>query len=198
MRKGVSMSHDVHHPTIRIESTRLEFLQYTHQDQQATIRLLDAKAGVFVTLLVFLITGGLPLVKDVCSHLVWVGPAKVLSVAYALSAGLTIFSFILTTFAVHHVIRPRGSEHRGVMHGVMFFDDILKHRGPEHFHATAKDASDEALVKNLTTGIFNLSRIVQRKTVALDLAKWPTLATFVLWSINTSITVTVLARTQAT
>ncbi len=193
--KGTSMSHNLHPSELRADSTRLEFLQYTHQDQQATIRLLDAKAGVFVSLLVLLIAGGLPLVKDVCAHLVWTGPARALGVAYVLSGGLTILSFIVTVFAVHHVIRPRQSEHAGIMHGVMFYGDILKHTDPEQFHDSANELSDHTLVKNFTTGIFNLSRIIQRKTVALDLAKWPTLATFVLWATNCAIAVTILINT---
>jgi hypothetical protein len=75
---------------------------------------------------------------------------------------------------------------------------VLGHAGPEHYHDAAKDVSDEALLKNLTTGIFNLSKIVERKSRALRIAKWPTLATFALWAINTSIAVTVLTRNQGT
>jgi hypothetical protein len=160
------------------------------------IRLLDTKAGVFVTLLVFLITGGLPLVKDVCTRLVWTGPPKFISWMYAISFLAMILAFITTVFAVHHVIRPRSSDHKGIMRGVMFYADVLGHSGPEHYNEIAKEVSEEALLKNLTTGIFNLSKIVERKNLALRIAKWPTFATFVLWAVNTSIAVTVLTKNQ--
>ena len=188
------MNRDAHHPTSQVSSTRVEFLQYAHQDLQAMIRLLDAKAGVFVTLLVFLIAGVLPLVKDVSARLVWTGPTKFISWAYAISFLTMILVFVATVIAVHYVIRPRSSDRPGIMRGVMFYADVLGHSGPEHYDHIAKEVSDEALLKDLTTGIFNLSRIVERKTRALHIAKWPTLATFVVWAVNTSIAVTVLTK----
>jgi hypothetical protein len=171
---------------------QLEFARYNHDNQQAIIRQLDTKAAVFITLLVFLATGTLPLAKDVCAKLHWSGQGAVSSWTYFISALTLVSGFVATVLTVQRVIRPRGSEHRSIVHGLMFAGDVLSHNAPDSYHEATKQMTEEVLLKNLTTQVFQLSRIVQRKTDALQLARWPTMISFFAWAVNSAVSIYIL------
>src|SRR4051812_35121946 len=99
---------------------QIEFAQHNYENQQALIRQLDVKAGVFVTLLVFLATSALPGAKDIILKLHWSGRGVFTSVVYVATGVILIFGFLATAVCVQRVIRPRASEHRSVSSGLMF------------------------------------------------------------------------------
>ncbi len=163
---------------------QIEFARHNYDNQQALIRQLDVKAGVFITLLVFLATGVLPGARDVSAKLHWSGKGALTSWIYVAAGLVLVVGFLATAVCVQRVIRPRGSEHRGLSSGLMFASDILSHGDPERYHAETENMSEQALLKNLTAEIFQLSAIVKHKTDALRLARWPTMISFIAWAIN--------------
>src|SRR5438552_3816088 len=48
---------------------QIEFARHSYDNQQGIIRQMDVKAGVFITLMVFLVTEAIPLAKDVSGKL---------------------------------------------------------------------------------------------------------------------------------
>ncbi|HEY6350045.1 MAG TPA: Pycsar system effector family protein [Candidatus Angelobacter sp.] len=172
---------------------QIKFARYNHENQQGIIRQLDAKAAVFVTLLVFLVTAAVPLAKDVCVKLQWSGKGSISSWAYLLSSLVLISGFVATVVGVQRVIRPRGSEHPSIVQGLMFADDILGHEHPDAYHEANQRMTDEVLLKNLTTQVYQLSRIVQRKTIALQRAALPTMISFFAWALNSAFSIYILS-----
>lgn len=171
---------------------QIEVAHFSHDNMQAIVRQLDTKAGVFITLLVFLATGILPLAKDVCAKLHWSGPGAVSSWAYFISALVLVGGLVATAVAVQGVIRPRGSERKGVIHGISFSRDILDHRAPEFYHEVTAQMTEDVLLHTLNTQNVQLSRIVQRKTDALQIARWPTMISFVAWALNCAVSFYIL------
>jgi len=171
---------------------QIEVAHFSHDNLQGIIRQLDTKAGVFITLLVFLATGILPLAKDVCSKLHWSGPGSASSWTYFLSALILIFGLVATAVTVQGVIRPRGSERKVVVHGVPISRDVLDHSAPEFYHEVTAQMTENALLHTLNTQNVQLSRIVQRKTDALQVARWPTMISFVAWALNCGISLYIL------
>src|SRR5882672_7446369 len=111
--------------------SQIEFARHSYDNQQAIIRQLDTKAGVFIALLVFLVTEAIPLARDVSAKLQWVGRGSVSSWLYVGSAVFLAIGFIATAIYVQRVIRPRGSEYATGSAGLMFANDILRHGSPE-------------------------------------------------------------------
>jgi hypothetical protein len=171
---------------------QIDFARHSYDNQQAIIRQLDAKAGVFITLLVFLATGTLSVAKDVSTKLHWSGSGAVTSWIYIGTGVLLVLAFLITAWSVQRVIRPRGSEHKSLSRGLMFAADILKHGDPERFHSEMEDVSEPALLKSLTGEIFQLSAIVQQKTAALRFARWPTMTCFAAWALNSIAAIYIL------
>ena len=58
-KEGI-MTQPVDSPATKNLGPQIEFARHVYDNQQAIIRQLDVKAGVFVTLLVFLASGALP------------------------------------------------------------------------------------------------------------------------------------------
>ena len=163
---------------------QINFAQHNYDNQQGIIRQLDVKAGVFVTLLVFLAAGALAIAKDVSVKLHWHGRGAASSWIYAVSGFTLVFGFLATSVCVQRVIRLRGSEHKSLSTGLMFAPDILSHGDPEAYYAATESATEHTLLKNLAVQVFQLSAIVKRKTDALRVARWPTMISFLAWAIN--------------
>lgn len=110
--------------------SQLEYARHTFDNQQSTIRHLDSKAGVFITLLVFMATGTLAIARDACTRLHWTGKGSLPSWIYLVSSLLFVLGFLATGWSVQRVIRPRalpvqGSE-KGFYLPVMFSVMIIR------------------------------------------------------------------------
>jgi hypothetical protein len=180
------MAHQATLTPVKNLGLQIEFAQHVYDNQQAIIRQLDVKAGVFVSLLVFLAIGALPIARDVSTKLHWTGRGALTSWSYAGSGLILVVGFLATAVCVQRVIRPRASEHTSLSTGLIFAPDILSHGDPEKYHDATEHATEQTLLKNLTVQIFQLSAIVQRKTDALRLARWPTMISFLAWAVNTA------------
>ena len=124
------MTQPVDSPATKNLGPQIEFARHVYDNQQAIIRQLDVKAGVFVTLLVFLASGALPLARDIGLKLVWTGKGAITSWIYVSSGVILAIGFVGTALCVQRVIRPRGSEFGPLSAGLMFAPEILCHKGP--------------------------------------------------------------------
>jgi hypothetical protein len=174
--------------------SQLAFTRHNFDDQQGIIRQLDSKAGVFITLLVFLANGALIMARDASPRLRWSGTGALASWLYLGSFVLFLLGFLVTAWCVQKVIRPRALT--SLASGLVFARDVLGHGSPVNYHKAMESSTEEALLKDLTIQVFNLCVIVQRKTNALHLAWWPTMVCFVAWAINAILAVCVLSQHQ--
>lgn len=173
-------------------TSHLTFARHNYDNQQALIRMLDTKAGVMITLLVFLIAGTLPMSSDVASKLHFVGHGCITSWAYVLAACILIGSFLISVWCVEHVIVPRGSAQHAVSNGLMFAEDILKHGTPDNYHLAAERADDAVFFHNIALEIYQLAEIVVKKTKFLRLVRWPIIISFAAWAATAMLSIYIL------
>lgn len=168
---------------------QLKFARHHYENLQAIIRQIDTKAGVFITLLVFLATSTFPFVKDLSEKLHWAGKGAVTSWALVATCIVQVVGLLATAVFVHHVVRPRGSERASLSAGLMFWQDILSHSDTERYHAVVEAATQNVLLKSMTSEMFQLSLIIKRKTDALNIARIPTFISFAGWGVCTLLSV---------
>jgi hypothetical protein len=167
-------------------SSQIEFAKQNYENQQNIIRHLDVKAGVFVTALAFFLMNAPLAAHDVVGKLRWSGPGSVSSVVYLISGLALVLSFLATAACVQRVIRVRGFRASGGTPGLLFADDILRFENAEQYHLATEEANEQTLLRNYTTQVFLLSRIVREKAEALGVAGWPTGICFSAWVVNVS------------
>jgi len=165
-------------------NSQIEFAKHNYENQQNIIRHLDVKAGVFVTALAFFLMNAPLAARDVVGKLHWSGPGSIWSAVYVLSGIALVASFLVTALCVQRVIRVRGFKGSGDKQGLLFANDILQFENADQYHAATEEASEETLLRNYTTQVFLLSKIVQEKAVALGVARWPTGICFGAWVVN--------------
>jgi hypothetical protein len=169
---------------------QIEFARHVYDTQQALIRQLDTKAGVFITLLVFLATTMILVAKDVCARIQWSGRGAISSWLYIASAVIVVLAFVGTAIGVGKVIRARGLKEAKV--GLMFAHDILKHGGHQQYTAALVATTDRNLLETLAQQVFELSSIFQKKSDAFRSAQARALAAFIAWGVNSLVSVYML------
>jgi hypothetical protein len=163
---------------------QIEFARHNYDNQQAIIRQLDTKAGVFITILVVLLSAATPSIRDVAAKVVWHGRGAISSWLFAGSGIILVSGLLMTAICVQRVIRPRASEYQSLSSGLMFGEDVLAHADPERYHEATRMADEGTLLQNLTMQIFQLSAIARRKRDALNVALWPTVLSFLAWAVH--------------
>jgi Family of unknown function (DUF5706) len=171
---------------VRNLSSQIEFAKHNYEDHQNIIRHLDVKAGVFVTALAFFLMNAPLAARDIVGKLRWSGPGSFWSAVYLISGLALVSSFLATAACVQRVIRVRGFKPLGKTQGLLFANDILQFENPEQYFAATEDADEQTLLRNYTTQVFLLSRIVRQKAEALRFAGWPTAVCFTAWVVNVS------------
>ena len=86
---------------------QIEFARHNYDNQQALIRQLDVKAGVFITLLVFLATGVLPGARDVSAKLHWSGKGALTSWIYVATGLVLVVGFLATVLSASNELFAR-------------------------------------------------------------------------------------------
>ena len=96
----------------KIVDQQVVFARHDFDNLQALIRASDAKAAVFVMLMIFLAASFLQVAKDAVTKLHWQPCWLALFAMIFLCASSTLLVTILYSFvAVHRVIKPRGAQH---------------------------------------------------------------------------------------
>lgn len=174
--------------------SQLEFAWHTFENQQRTIRHLDSKAGVFVGLPVFLLTGLLTVARETCTRLHWLGKGVILSWTYVGSFVVFGVSFLFAIWSVQQVIRPRTPLKSPSDTGLVFHRDILAYNRPHAYYEALAQTSENALLRDLTVQVFELVQIIKVKTEALRLAWLPTIFCVLSALLNAATAVCILTR----
>ncbi|HEY6306454.1 MAG TPA: hypothetical protein VI488_08380 [Candidatus Angelobacter sp.] len=137
---------------------QIQFARHNFENHQALIRFSDAKAGVMITLLVFLAASGLQIIKEAVSVLL-VGSC----------IGL-VGAFLRCLWSVQAVLRPRGARYYGSSAPgthLLWQEHVVAHGTNDAYSEATKAAAPELLLKNLTDQVFELAHISREKMAGL-------------------------------
>jgi hypothetical protein len=168
--------------------SQLQFARHNFDNHQNLIRLADAKAAAYITLLIFLGASTFPFAKDVVPKLSWSWCHGGLSSGiYAASYAAFLIAFLIVIFLAHRVIAPRGARHyRSAEPGIdlMYFEHVLLHSNQETYLDAVQSASPELLLRNVVDQVFELAHICRDKMAALTRARRPLFVAFCSWLVN--------------
>jgi uncharacterized YccA/Bax inhibitor family protein len=89
----------------------IQFARHNFDNHQSLIRSSDTKAGVMVTIAVFLAASALQISKDAVSKLAWSPCSHLLSSLVFVGGSLGLFVSVLWAFVtVLRVLKPRGAQ----------------------------------------------------------------------------------------
>ena len=151
------------------------FARHNFDNHQALIRASDTKAGVLVTLMVFLAASSLQVSKDAVGKLRWFpcGPLAASALFLAACLGLAV-AVIWSLITVQRVLKPRGAAHYRPPQkdrDLMWQDHVLLHGTNQEYGAAVRVASEELILQNLTDQVFELAHISKEKMDALRSAR---------------------------
>ena len=164
----------------------IQFARHNFDNHQALIRSSDAKAGVTVTIMVFLAASALQIGKDAVVklhlHPCLVALASVLF--FLTSVGLlaaVLWSFVV----VFEVLRPRGARYTAPKKGcdLMWQEHVLLHENKEEYFSAVSSAAPELILRNLTDQVYELAHISKEKMQVLAKNRWVAWLGFGSWGI---------------
>ncbi len=167
---------------------QLQFARHNFDNHQSLIRLADAKAAAYVTLLIFLGASSFPIAKDVVGklHAQWGGGAFT-SAVWLVSYIVFLVAFLWVVLLTHSVIKPRGARHyKSAQHGqsLMFYEHILLHASSDDYFQAIAAAAPDQILRNTTDQVYELAHICRDKMAALTHAREPLLVAFFSWALN--------------
>src|SRR5258706_10622664 len=150
--------------------SQIEFARHNFDNHQALIRSSDTKAGVAITVMVFLAASALQISKDAISKL-HLHPRSVafLSVAFVVAALGLLLAVLFSLAMVLRVLHPRGDRYYVAPQkdrDLMWQRHVLLHEGNEVYFSAVRAASQELILRNLTDQIFELAHISSEKMEA--------------------------------
>ncbi|MGD0570557.1 MAG: hypothetical protein ABSA78_19305 [Candidatus Sulfotelmatobacter sp.] len=167
---------------------QIQFARHNLDNHQALIRSSDAKAGVLVTVMVFVAASALQVSKDAVTKLQWMScHGAIISALFLVSSVGLIAAVLWSLVAVQRVLRPRGARHyesAQVDRQLLWQDHVLMHGTPDKYFQALSAAPQELLLQNLTDQIFELAQISREKMDALRGARWAVWMAFWSWAVN--------------
>jgi hypothetical protein len=178
-----------HHASEGTPPDRITFARHNFENHQALIRAADTKAGVLITLLLFLGASTIPLGRDVIPRLRWiVGGGALVSSGYLLSYAVLVVGFVSALIEVYNVVSPRGATNYAAPkagHDLIFYEHVLLHRDNSEYFNAVYSASADLILRNLTDQVFQLAHICREKMDVLLRARRPVVLAFSAWVFNT-------------
>ena len=175
-------------PPIPVRDDQLTFARHNFDNQQSLIRAADTKAGIYITLLIFLGASTIPLGKDVVPKLKWdICAGGLTSAFYIATYGIFLCGFIWSLILARRVISPRKAKHYAnpqKNHDLHYYKHVLLHQDNTGYFDAVVQASPELLLRNLTDQIFELANICEEKMSGVHAARIPVLLTFFDWLVN--------------
>ena len=169
---------------------RLHFAWKNFEDQQASIRAADLKAGYLVTFLLFFGASTIPLGREVLPKLRWEGNGAFASGLYAATYVLSVIGFVWSMYLISHVMTPRVAKHyKEPKQGadLLYFGHVARFEtSDKYFDAVAK-ADPEQILRNVTDQIFELAQIAKVKMDNLRAFSRSFKLTLVAWFISTAV-----------
>jgi hypothetical protein len=149
----------------------IQFARHNFDNHQALIRSSDAKAGVMVTVVVFLAASALQVSKEAVSKL-HLSPHGVLfgSTVFVLAALGLVIAVLWSFVTVHRVVRPRGARYYPSTEkgrDLMWQEHVLLHSTAEAYFSAIRAAPPELILRNYTDQIFELAHISKEKMAAI-------------------------------
>ena len=177
-----------HHSLDNHSQERISFVRHNLDNHQAMIRMADAKAGVLVTLLLFLGATTIPLGKDTIPLLGSTSPIGPLtSGAYLLSYAALAVGFIWALILISKAVSPREATHyRSEVTGknLFYFKHVVNFPSNDKYFDAVQQASPELMLRNLTDQLFELAHICEQKMRNLKTASFPVKLAFLAWTVN--------------
>jgi hypothetical protein len=174
-----------HHASEAPTSDQISFARHNFENHQSMIRAADTKAGVLITLLLFLGASTIPLGRDVVPRLRWeVGGGAIVSGVYLLSYAVFATEFVWALIEVYYVVSPRGATHYiapKAGHDLIYYDHVLLHKDSTEYFEAVSRASAALILRNLTDQVFQLANICKAKMDGLHKAKRPVAFAFSAW-----------------
>jgi hypothetical protein len=178
-----------HHASEAPPQEHISFARHNFENHQSMIRAADTKAGVLITLLLFLGASTIPLGRDVVPGLRWVvGEGAIVSGVYLLSYVVFAAGFVWALIEVYNVVSPRGATHYiapKAGHDLIYYDHVLLHKDNSEYFDAVSRASADLMLRNLTDQVFQLATICKAKMDGLHKVKRPVTFAFFAWVSNT-------------
>lgn len=165
---------------------QIQFARHHFDNLQSLIRFVDTKAGVIITVVIFLGATLIPVAKEAVSALHASPCVVALAGGFFLAccAGFVIaLAWIL--FHVQQVLKPRGAQHyRQIVpgHELMWQDHVIAYQTNTGYFSAVRAASDEILLRNITDQIFELAHISKQKMDAFHQARMALWGAFFAWA----------------
>ena len=165
---------------------QIQFARHHFDNLQSLIRFIDTKAGVIITVVIFLGATLIPVAKEAVSAL-RINPRVAALVSGLFLAGCAGFVIALAwmLFHVQQVLKPRGAQHyRQILRGheLMWQDHVIAHQTNTGYFSAVRAASDEILLRNITDQIFELAHISKQKMDAFHQARMALWGAFFSWA----------------
>lgn len=162
----------------------IQFARHNFDNHQALIRSSDTKAGVTVTIMVFLAASALQVCKDGVAKLhfrPWLVAAS--SVVFVLAGVGLLVSVIWSFVVVHRVLQPRGARYTKPQkdRDLMWQNHVLLHETNDSYFSAVQALPPELILRNLTDQIYELAHISSEKMTALTRSRWVALLGFWSW-----------------
>jgi hypothetical protein len=178
-----------HHASEASAQDHISFARHNFENHQSMIRAADTKAGVLITLLLFLGASTIPLGRDVVPKLRWeIGGGAIVSSVYLLTYAVFLAGFVWALIEVSNVVTPRGATHYAAPkagHDLIYYDHVLLHKDSAEYFEALSHASALLILRNLTDQVFQLANICKAKMDGLVNAKRPVAFAFFAWVSNT-------------
>ena len=148
----------------------IQFARHNFDNHQALIRSSDAKAGLTVTIMVFLAASALQISKDAIGKL-HLQPRclAAVSILFVVAAAGLLLSVLWSFVTVQRVLRPRGARYTSPQKGrdLLWQEHVLLHESGEAYFFAVRAASEEVILRNLTDQVYELAHISAEKMAAL-------------------------------
>jgi hypothetical protein len=180
--------------TDRTLDHQIQFARHNFDNYQTLNRASDTKAGVLVTIMVFLAASALQVSKDAVGKMRWAPcESAIVSTVFLLAAIGLLTANIWSFLTVQRVLKPRGARHYRAPQKnreLMWQDHVLLHQTNVEYLAAVQGASEELILQNLTDQVFELAHISKEKMDALRSSRWAVY--LACWSWATNITAALL------
>jgi hypothetical protein len=174
--------------TDRTLDHQIQFARHNFDNHQALIRSSDTKAGVLITIMVFLAASALQVSKDAIGKMRW-APCEfaIVSAVFLLAAIGLLTANVWSFLTVQRVLKPRGARHYRAPQknrDLMWQDHLLLHHTNVEYLAAVQGASVELILQNLTDQVFELAHISKEKMDALRGSRWAVYLACWSWAAN--------------
>jgi hypothetical protein len=170
---------------------RIEFAWKNFEDQQATIRAADLKAGYLVTFMIFFGASTIPLGKEVIPKLHW-GAMTELAASAVYTSSYLVFAlgFIWALYLISQVLMPRIARHHkkpATGRELLYYEHVQRYPDSGAYYEAMTNATPEEMLRNITDQVFELSLICKRKVEYLRAFTQAFEVTLAAWFVSTGI-----------